>query len=71
MNIEDFEQKIHRLLKGKTEAQYLQYCKDVSKINTGGFKHRKLKPNMTRAYESKANKELPIVRLYEQYVILW
>jgi hypothetical protein len=47
--------------------RYLEYTEDVSKCNSGGIFHRKLKRKQTRAYENVMNLERCVVTLFEKY----
>ncbi len=51
--------------------QYLLFREEVSKTNSGGLKHRKRIPKVTRAYANNAEPERCLVRLYLKYISLW
>lgn len=48
--------------------QYLEYTEDVSKCNSGGIHHRKLKRKQTRAYENLERPERCIVSVFKKYI---
>lgn len=49
---------------------YLEDRQDVSKTNSGGILHRKVKPKVTRAYENSSVPERCPVSIYEKYISL-
>ena len=48
--------------------QYLEYTEDVSKCNSDGIHHRKLRRKQTRAYEKLERPERCIVSVFKKYI---
>ena len=51
-------------------AEYLQYVEDISKTNSGGLSHLKIKRKKVRAYKNTENPERCPVELYRKYLSL-
>ncbi|CAC5391425.1 unnamed protein product [Mytilus coruscus] len=49
------------------KLRYLLYKEDVSKVNAGGLKHRKVVPKCVRAFENPENRNKCIVTVFEKY----